>query len=92
MILKTFADRFKTIIANGIGGHRFIQPYWVEITTKQPSCIYYFGPFDSYTEARKMQHGYVEDLVEEKATGISVEIKRCLPTKLTITEEEKLAE
>ena len=88
MILKTFANRFKTI-ANWIGGHRFIQqPYWVEITTKQPSCIYYFGPFDSYTEARDIQHGYVEDLLEEKATGISVEIKCCLPTKLTITEEE----
>ena len=66
-------------------------PYWVVIGTKQPYCIYYFGPFDSSTEARQMQHGYIEDLVQEKATGIDVKIKQCLPTTLTITEEESLA-
>ena len=87
MLLKTLVDRFRTI-ANSIAGIKQNQPYWVKITTKQPCCIYYFGPFDSYPEARKMQNGYVEDLVGEKATGINVEIKRYSPTKLTITEEE----
>ena len=67
-----------------------IQPYWINITTKQPSCIYYFGPFDSYAEAKQMRHGYIEDLVEEKAIGISVKIERCLPVRLTITDEESL--
>ena len=37
-----------------------------------------------------MRHGYIEDLVGEKAIGISVKIERCLPTRLTITDEESL--
>ena len=37
-----------------------------------------------------MQHGCIEDLVAEQAIGISVEIKRCQPTELTIAEEEVL--
>lgn len=90
-MLTEIAARLKTI-ANSIIDKTSIEPYWVEITTTQPNCIYYFGPFDSSGEAKTMQHGYIEDLMAEKAAGISVNIKRCLPTKLTITEEEVLAE
>lgn len=79
-------------MVNSIVNLKFIQPYWVEIRTLKPECIYFFGPFKSRTEAKKMQYGYVEDLIEEKAMGISTEIKRCLPTKLTIAKEESLAE
>lgn len=86
-MLLEVVERLK-VAFDSIIGLKFNQPYWVEITTKKPFCIYYFGPFDSYIEAKSMQGGYVEDLVAEKATGISVEIKRCMPTKLTITEEE----
>ena len=86
MLLKIFVRHLKKI-AKFVRIHRFSQPYWVEITTKEPKCIYYFGPFSSRAEAKKMQHGYIEDLIEEKAIGIYVEIKRCLPTTLTITEE-----
>lgn len=78
---------FKTII-NSIKKFSLNKPYWIEIITKQPNCIYYFGPFRDRAEAQVMQQGYIEDLVEEKAMGISVEIKRCLPTRLTITDEE----
>lgn len=63
-------------------------PHWVIITTKQPNCVYYFGPFGNYSEASKMQNGYLEDLREEKAIGINVKIKRCLPKTLTIVEGE----
>ena len=87
MLLKIVIDRLKTI-ANWVVGIKSNQSYWVKITTEQPWCIYYFGPFDSYPEAREIQDGYVEDLILEKATGINVEIQRCLPTKLTIMEEE----
>ena len=90
-MLIEIADRLKTI-ANSLIDKTAIKPYWVEITTKEPHCIYYFGPFDSSGEAKTMQHGYIEDLMTEKAVGISVDIKRCLPTKLTIMEEESLAE
>ncbi|MEM8832804.1 MAG: DUF1816 domain-containing protein [Cyanobacteria bacterium P01_G01_bin.19] len=61
-------------------------PWWIEIRTKIPHCIYYFGPFESLKEARFYQHGYIEDLVEEKALGITVEFKRCQPQMLTISE------
>ena len=90
-MLIEIADRLKTI-ANSLIDKTAIKPYWVEITTKQPHCTYYFGPFDTSVEAKTMQHGYVEDLMAEQAVDISVNIKRCLPTKLTVTEEELLAE
>ena len=89
MSLKTFTNRLKTAISSVIK-HKFSLPYWVEITTQQPNCIYYFGSFDNYNEAETMQHGYIEDLREEKAIGISAQIKRCLPTKLTIVKGEEL--
>ena len=64
------------------------KPYWIKIKTAQPKCIYYFGPFDNPQEAKLNQHGYVEDLIAEKASVIYVEIKKCKPKTLTICEEE----
>ena len=61
--------------------------WWIEIRTEIPPCTYYFGPFDSLKEAEISQHGYIEDLVGEKARGITVELKRCQPQMLTISEE-----
>ncbi len=62
--------------------------YWVIINTSQPKCIYYFGPFDNRQEAKLNQNGYIEDLIEENAWGIFVEIKKCKPKILTVYEEE----
>ena len=59
-------------------------PWWIEISTVQPWCIYYFGPFNSVEEAQSSQSGYVEDLQEEGSKGISVQIKQCTPTLLTV--------
>lgn len=84
-------DRLKTA-AKSLVVNKSRQPYWIEITTKQPDCIYYFGPFDSSGEAKGLQSGYIDDLIAEKALGISVKIKRCLPSRLTIPGEELLAE
>ena len=58
--------------------------WWVEIVTQNPGCTYYFGPFMSYEEALDAQDGYIEDLQGE---SISVAIKRCKPTELTIFDE-----
>ena len=59
--------------------------WWVKITTEQPNCTYYFGPFATGNEADAAKAGYVEDLESESATGIYVSIKqRCQPTYLTI--------
>ncbi len=64
--------------------------WWVEIQTKNPQCIYYFGPFESTEEARASQDGYLEDLRLEQAQGITVEIKKCQPEHLTICSEAEV--
>ena len=65
------------------------QPYWLNITTKVPKCVYYFGPFDSPLEAKALQAGYIEDLVAEEAQGIHVELEQCRqPPALTICDED----
>ncbi len=55
----------------------FSKPWWVEISTAQPRCLYYFGPFDSENEAAQHQGGYIEDLEKEGAQQIDVTIKSC---------------
>ena len=61
--------------------------YWVEIVTDNPRCTYYFGPFLNDREAEAVQGGYIEDLENEGAQGITVSIKRCKPNKLTIFDD-----
>ena len=66
-------------------------PYWLKITTKVPQCTYYFGPFDSPLEAKALQAGFIEDLLEEDAQGIHIELEqRPQPEALTICEEEDI--
>jgi hypothetical protein len=60
---------------------------WIEISTENPRCIYYFGPFFTQSEAESSQNGYIEDLKAEGAMGISVKFKRCKPQELTIFDE-----
>ncbi len=62
--------------------------WWVEITTDNPRCVYYFGPFPSQEVAQAYQGGYVEDLQQEGALNIGVKVKRCKPTNLTIYDEK----
>ena len=62
--------------------------WWVEIITNKPRCTYYFGPFQTHDEAKMAYPGYVEDLNDEGAQGITITIKRCQPTELTIYEDE----
>ena len=63
-------------------------PYWIEIKTENPTCTYYFGHFAYSLTAKLMQHGYIKDLLEEKAIVVSAEIKQCQPEQLTIIEEK----
>ncbi len=62
--------------------------WWVKIVTQTPSCTYYFGPFDSFVEAKLTQSGYIEDLQQEEAKGIAVNILQDKPKTLTICEQE----
>lgn len=61
--------------------------FWAEISTTAPRCTYYFGPFLSKAEVEEAKEGYLEDLLEEGAQGIQVNIKRCKPKDLTIFDE-----
>lgn len=57
--------------------------WWIKVTTDSPLCTYYFGPFDSVQEAANCQTGYLEDLQDEGALGISAKILRIQPQTLT---------
>lgn len=69
-------------LSNGLG-----LAWWVEIVTQNPSCTYYFGPFISSVDATVASEGYVEDLKNEGAQGIVVNVRRCKPYVLTIAED-----
>lgn len=60
--------------------------WWVEVVTALPSCTYYFGPFASVQEPDLAQVGFFEDLKQEGAKGVTIQIKQCQPKKLTIFE------
>ncbi len=62
--------------------------WWLEISTAQPTAIYYFGSFDSQLEAELAKAGYIEDLKQEEAEVVTVRIKQCRPRQLTICEDE----
>ena len=62
--------------------------WWAEITTSEPNCIYYFGPFSTSKEATEIYPDYIEDLKEEGAQRISTTVKRCNPQLLTIWDAE----
>jgi hypothetical protein len=66
--------------------------WWIEVLSTNPCCTYYFGPFESFHQAILDQNGYIEDLVNEGAQGITVDIKWCQPQELTILPKDELAE
>ncbi len=61
--------------------------WWVEVKTESPRCTYYFGPFLGAKAAEAAKAGYVADLEQEGAQGITVSVKRCKPAKLTVSED-----
>ena len=82
-LTENVKDTFASLLGNmGVA-------VWIEITTQSPQCTYFFGPFVSASEAELEKSGYIEDLEAEGAFGISVEIKRCNPEKLTVFDDNK---
>ena len=59
--------------------------WWIKIVTNQPLYIYYFGVFNSYSEAVQHKDGYIEDLIEEGINIVNIKIQRCQPRQLTIS-------
>lgn len=85
MSAKGLLEMVKELFTGFLQG--FSTPWWAEITTSMPQCIYYFGPFQTSSEAKASYPGYVEDLDGEGAQGIVVVIKRCKPDVLTTCDE-----
>ena len=83
--MKTFWDNLKEFFTNIFQNLGWA--WWVEIVTQTPRCTYYFGPFLSLKEANIAKAGYIQDLDQEGAQGIVVNVKRCKPVNLTISEE-----
>lgn len=83
--MNIFSNAIKENLTNLF--YNFGWAWWVEIVTRNPRCTYYFGPFISSKEADVASGGYVEDLEQEGAQNIVVNIKRCKPDNLTIAED-----
>jgi hypothetical protein len=83
--MKTIWDSIKEFVINIFQSLGWA--WWIEIVTQNPRCTYYFGPFLSSKEAKAAIKGYVEDLEMEGAQGIIVDVKRCRPANLTISED-----
>ena len=61
--------------------------WWIEIKTDKPRYIYYFGAFDSYWDTISIKNDYIQDLEEEGAKIIDIQIKKCQPEQLTVCVE-----
>ncbi|MGL5035736.1 MAG: diguanylate cyclase domain-containing protein [Microcystaceae cyanobacterium] len=59
-------------------------PWWIKIHTVIPCVTYFFGPFDSLNEAKDNHWGYIEDLIGEKASGITFTFQKKYPKNLTL--------
>lgn len=57
---------------------------WLKITTQNPKCVYYFGPFSHREEAMSHQQGYIEDLTSEGAVIEEIILQQDNPPYLTI--------
>ena len=60
--------------------------WWIKVHTIIPCITYFFGPFDSWAEAKENYWGYIEDLKTENAVGITFEFQDKNPEVLTVTD------
>ena len=60
--------------------------WWVKITTAEPNCIYFFGPFKKESEAIEAKPGYIEDLEQEGAAQIQTSLQN-IPEPAVLTQE-----
>lgn len=66
----------------------FFSSWWIKITTAEPNCIYYFGPFNNEAEANQAKPGFIEDLESEGALQIQTSLQQSgEPEQLTIEME-----
>ncbi|WP_223805726.1 DUF1816 domain-containing protein [Pseudanabaena sp. UWO310] len=58
--------------------------WWIELFTAKPFCLYYFGAFQTFQEARILKQGFKQDLLDEGASIVCLTIKYCSPNQVTI--------
>ncbi|WP_404791317.1 DUF1816 domain-containing protein [Altericista sp. CCNU0014] len=58
--------------------------WWLEMRTINPICIYFFGPFETRSEAESSQSGFFQDLESEDAWVLYSTVKLSNPHHLTI--------
>jgi hypothetical protein len=58
--------------------------WWTKLYTKNPFCIYYFGPFDKVEDAKESRSGYIEDLENEGSTIVFLRFLQLNPQDLTV--------
>ncbi|MGF1458870.1 MAG: DUF1816 domain-containing protein [Leptolyngbyaceae cyanobacterium] len=65
------------------------EKWWLEVKTAAPACTYYFGPFDSESEAEQRKQGYLDDLHQEGSKVLSTQSITLTspPDNLTVYEE-----
>ncbi|MGI0485796.1 DUF1816 domain-containing protein [Pantanalinema rosaneae CENA516] len=83
--MKTITSCRRTLILNlpRLGcGH-----WWVEATTSDPNCVYYFGPFPNSEEASDMCPDYVQALTKQGEQRINTVVKHYYPAELILSEE-----
>ncbi|NEQ31201.1 MAG: DUF1816 domain-containing protein [Leptolyngbya sp. SIO4C5] len=81
-------DAFKNFFSKIAGDtETTTQPWWLQIITDQPTCIYYFGPFETPKEAQLHQQGYITDLTAEGAKVFPPTLIQGNPPELTIEGE-----
>lgn len=83
--MKSTWNNLKEALTNVV--QNFGLAWWVEVVTLTPRCTYYFGPFLNSAEAQAAVKGYIEDLEQEGAQGLTINVKRCKPGALTVAED-----
>ncbi|HEY9826976.1 MAG TPA: DUF1816 domain-containing protein [Stenomitos sp.] len=62
--------------------------WWIEAFTTHPTCIYYFGPFETPAEADLAQEEYLDPLRQEGIQIIAVRVRHCQPRQSVIRANE----
>ena len=62
--------------------------WWIEIMTARPLYLYYFGAFATQEEALASQAGFIQDLMQENAQILSINMQFCQPRQVTLTAKD----
>ncbi|MCM1981939.1 DUF1816 domain-containing protein [Lyngbya confervoides BDU141951] len=60
----------------------------MQIETRNPVAIYYFGPFEDQIQAEASKYAYISDLEAENASILCAKAVFCQPRQLTIYQDD----